>query len=76
MTPRDVHILDEGLKFEPDLFRSIGKLAGIDKAEVGAYRNTYKHNLSLDILQEGYVSSFIELFELFDKQTKHRQSAG
>ena len=57
-------------------YYSIGKLAGIDRADVGAYRNSYKHNLSLEILQEGYVSSFIELFELFDQQASDRESAG
>lgn len=56
--------------------QSIGKLAGIDRADVGAYRNSYKHNLSLEILQEGYVSSFIELFQLFDQQAADRESAG
>ena len=55
---------------------SIGKLAGIERGDVGAFRNTYQHNLSLEILQEGYVSSFIELFELFSQQTKDRESAG
>jgi len=55
---------------------SVGKLAGIEKADVSQFRNTYKHNLSIEILQEGYVSSFIELFELFDKQSEDRKKAG
>jgi len=54
---------------------SIGKLAGIERGDVGAFRNTYQHNLSLEILQEGYVSSFIELFELFNQQKKDREAA-
>ena len=40
------------------------------------YRNSYKHNLSLDMLQEGFHKSFAELFALIKQQHDDREQAG
>lgn len=40
------------------------------------YRNTYKHNLCVDMLQNGFHLSFCELFALIRKQEESRQQAG
>ena len=35
---------------------------------ISRYRNSYKHNLCLDMLQDGFHKAFCELFELLTKQ--------
>ena len=40
------------------------------------YRNTYKHNLCLEMLREGYHKSFAELFALIKQQNEERTKAG
>ena len=40
------------------------------------YRNTYKHNLCVDMLQEGFHKSFCELFALIKQQEDDRLAAG
>ena len=40
------------------------------------YRNTYKHNLCVDMLQNGYHHSFCELFALIKSQEDDRMEAG
>lgn len=41
-----------------------------------SYRNTYKHNLCLDMLQDGYHKSFSELFALIKQQEEERLAQG
>lgn len=43
---------------------------------ISRYRNTYKHNLCLDMLQEGFHKSFAELFALIKTQNEERERAG
>ena len=40
------------------------------------YRNTYEHNLCLDMLKEGFHQSFRELFNLMEKQKADIASLG
>lgn len=40
------------------------------------YRNTYEHNLCLDMLKEGFHQSFQELFNLMEKQKHDIESLG
>ncbi|XP_046369889.1 tetratricopeptide repeat protein 29-like [Haliotis rufescens] len=48
----------------------------LNKQETSVYRNTYKHNLCLDMLEEGFHMSFRELFALIKQQEDDRQNAG
>ncbi|XP_013400140.1 tetratricopeptide repeat protein 29 [Lingula anatina] len=48
----------------------------LTKRETAAYRNTYMHNLCLDMLQEGFHRSFSELFALVKRQYSEREAAG
>lgn len=40
------------------------------------FRNSYKHNLCLDMLTEGYHLSFCELINLIHQQHERREAAG
>ena len=40
------------------------------------YRNSYKHNLSLDMLQDGFHKSFSEMFALIKQENSERLAAG
>lgn len=40
-----------------------------------SYRNSYKKNICVDLLRDGYLNSFIELFALIEKWEKMRQVA-
>lgn len=46
------------------------------KSETSSYRNTYKHNLCLDMLQDGFHKSYSELFALIQQQNNERENAG
>ncbi|KAM6220985.1 tetratricopeptide repeat protein 29 [Rhynchocyon petersi] len=48
---------------------------GLSKEEVAAYRNSYKKNICVDMLQEGYHKSFTELFALMEKWDVLRETA-
>lgn len=48
----------------------------LSKKQTTRYRNTYKHNLCLDMLQDGYHKSFNELFALIKQQEEKRQQQG
>lgn len=37
------------------------------------FRNDYVHNLSLDILKEGYHKAFAEIFALLNQQKEERE---
>ncbi|XP_041356982.1 tetratricopeptide repeat protein 29-like [Gigantopelta aegis] len=52
------------------------QLPVLTKRDTTKYRNTYKHNLCLDMLQEGYHMSFRELFALIQQQEEDRIRAG
>ncbi|EPQ06881.1 Tetratricopeptide repeat protein 29 [Myotis brandtii] len=51
------------------------KLKGLSKEEVAAYRNTYKKNICVDMLRDGYHKSFTELFTLMEKWEALREAA-
>lgn len=48
----------------------------LSKAQTAAYRNTFKHNLCLDMLQAGFHRAFSELHMLMTKQRAAREAAG
>ncbi|XP_006887101.1 PREDICTED: tetratricopeptide repeat protein 29 [Elephantulus edwardii] len=50
-------------------------LKGLSKEEVAAYRNSYKKNICVEMLQEGYHKSFTELFALMEKWDVLREAA-
>lgn len=52
------------------------KQPSLSKQETSVYRNTYKHNLCLDMLEAGYHKSFTELFALIRQQEDERIQAG
>jgi len=48
----------------------------LSKRNTAQYRNTFMHNLCLDMLQQGYHKSFSELFALVKQQNAEREAAG
>uniref|UniRef100_A0A8D1SMQ1 Tetratricopeptide repeat protein 29 n=1 Tax=Sus scrofa TaxID=9823 RepID=A0A8D1SMQ1_PIG len=48
---------------------------GLSKEEVAAYRNSYKKNICVDMLRDGYHKSFTELFALMEKWDAQREAA-
>lgn len=48
----------------------------LTKAETAQYRYSYKHNMCLDMLREGFHLSFKELFLLIQRQNEERLAAG
>jgi len=52
------------------------ELIDLNKVQTAEYRHTYKHNLCLDMLAEGFHKSFGELFALIRQQNEERQIAG
>jgi len=48
----------------------------LSKNLTSQYRNTYMHNLCLDMLEDGYHKSFAELFALVKRQNAEREAAG
>ncbi|XP_031553571.1 tetratricopeptide repeat protein 29-like [Actinia tenebrosa] len=52
------------------------KAGSYEKIETARYRNTYEHNLCLDMLKDGYHQSFSELFNLMEQQKQEREKLG
>ncbi|XP_005386723.1 PREDICTED: tetratricopeptide repeat protein 29 isoform X2 [Chinchilla lanigera] len=48
---------------------------GLSKEEVAAYRNSYKKNICVDMLREGYHKSFSEVFALMEQWDALREAA-
>ncbi|XP_012515492.1 PREDICTED: tetratricopeptide repeat protein 29 [Propithecus coquereli] len=48
---------------------------GLSKEEVAAYRNSYKKNICVDMLRDGYHKSFTELFALMERWDALREAA-
>uniref|UniRef100_H0X2H6 Tetratricopeptide repeat protein 29 n=2 Tax=Otolemur garnettii TaxID=30611 RepID=H0X2H6_OTOGA len=48
---------------------------GLSKEEVAAYRNSYKKNICVDMLRDGYHKSFTELFALMEQWDQLREAA-
>ncbi|XP_037686698.1 tetratricopeptide repeat protein 29 isoform X2 [Choloepus didactylus] len=48
---------------------------GLSKEEVAAYRNSYKKNICVDMLREGFHKSFTELFALMKQWEALREAA-
>lgn len=65
---------DRDLFVKHDILRQ--QQPDLSKRQTASYRNSYKHNLCLDMLQEGYHKSFSELFALIKKQEEERLERG
>lgn len=52
------------------------EMPDLSKSQTAAYRHSYKHNLCLDMLQDGFHQSFAELFALIKQQNDEREAAG
>ncbi|XP_054538643.1 tetratricopeptide repeat protein 29 isoform X9 [Pan troglodytes] len=48
---------------------------GLSKEEVAGYRNSYKKNICVDMLRDGYHKSFTELFALMEQWDALREAA-
>ncbi|XP_023561484.1 tetratricopeptide repeat protein 29 [Octodon degus] len=48
---------------------------GLSKEEVAAYRNSYKKNICVDMLRDGYHKSFGEVFALMEQWDALREAA-
>uniref|UniRef100_H2ZNV4 Uncharacterized protein n=1 Tax=Ciona savignyi TaxID=51511 RepID=H2ZNV4_CIOSA len=46
------------------------------KVDTSMYRNSYKHNMCVEMLKEGFHKSFDELFNLIEQRKKTRLDAG
>ena len=44
--------------------------------DIAGYRNTYKHNVCVDMLKDGFHESFRELWSLIERQKAEREAAG
>ncbi|XP_057242587.1 tetratricopeptide repeat protein 29-like, partial [Malurus melanocephalus] len=51
-------------------------IKGVSKEEAAAYRNSYKKNICIDMLRQGYHKSFSELLTLIQKWNAFREAAG
>ncbi|NXV43867.1 TTC29 protein, partial [Uria aalge] len=51
-------------------------IKGLSKQEAAANRNSYKKNICIDMLRQGYHESFSELFTLIQKWNALREAAG
>lgn len=51
-------------------------IKGLSKQEVAAYRNSYKKNVCIEMLRQGYHKSFAELFTLIEKWNALREASG
>jgi len=47
-----------------------------EKVDTARYRNSYKHNLCLDMLKDGFHMSYCELFNLMKQQREERDLLG
>ncbi|XP_051473822.1 tetratricopeptide repeat protein 29 [Apus apus] len=51
-------------------------IKGLSRQEAAATRNSYKKNICIDMLRQGYHKSFSELFALIQKWNAFREAAG
>lgn len=65
---------DREILFKQEVLRQ--QQPDLSKKQTSSYRNTYKHNLCLDMLQDGYHKSFSELFALIKQQEEERLAQG
>ncbi|XP_071609806.1 tetratricopeptide repeat protein 29 isoform X1 [Heliangelus exortis] len=54
----------------------VKNIKGLSKQEAAANRNSYKKNICIDMLRQGYHKSFSELFTLIQKWNALREAAG
>ncbi|XP_043827864.1 tetratricopeptide repeat protein 29 [Dromiciops gliroides] len=63
------------IKDETDKYLEL-KWKGLTKEEAAGYRNSYKKNICIDMLQHGHHKSFCELFALIKKWHALREAGG
>ncbi|XP_038647879.1 tetratricopeptide repeat protein 29 isoform X1 [Scyliorhinus canicula] len=55
---------------------TLGEHLKLSKTDINIYRNTYKHNICLDMLRQGYHKSFSEFTNLILTWNNVREAAG
>ncbi|XP_064366854.1 tetratricopeptide repeat protein 29 isoform X2 [Dromaius novaehollandiae] len=68
-----VHLIKDKDGIDDYLAKNI---KGLSKQEAAACRNSYKKNICIDMLRQGYHKSFSELFTLIQKWNALREAAG
>ncbi|RMC13679.1 hypothetical protein DUI87_08757 [Hirundo rustica rustica] len=68
-----IHLIKEKDAIDDYLAKNI---KGVSKQEAAAYRNSYKKNICIDMLRQGYHKSFSELLTLIQKWNAFREAAG
>uniref|UniRef100_A0A8C0VKZ7 Tetratricopeptide repeat protein 29 n=1 Tax=Cyanistes caeruleus TaxID=156563 RepID=A0A8C0VKZ7_CYACU len=68
-----IHLIKDKDAIDDYLAKNI---KGVSKQEAAAYRNSYKKNICIDMLRQGYHKSFSELFTLIQKWNALREAAG
>ncbi|XP_010221099.1 PREDICTED: tetratricopeptide repeat protein 29-like, partial [Tinamus guttatus] len=68
-----VHLIKDKDGIDDYLAKNI---KGLSKQEAAACRNSYKKNICIDMLRQGYHKSFSELFALIQKWNALREAAG
>ncbi|XP_025898439.1 tetratricopeptide repeat protein 29 [Nothoprocta perdicaria] len=68
-----VHLIKDKDGIDDYLVKNI---KGLSKQEAAACRNSYKKNICIDMLRQGYHKSFSELFTLIQKWNALREAAG
>ncbi|XP_021249528.1 tetratricopeptide repeat protein 29 isoform X2 [Numida meleagris] len=70
---RKIHLIKDKGGMDDYLAKNI---KGLSKQEAAANRNSYKKNICIDMLRQGYHKSFSELFTLIQKWNALREAAG
>ena len=75
---QSVKPLPVSVQREPPAPKQVHKagLAGLTDLDIARHRQSYLHNTSVALLEEGYVNSFIEIFSLVESQRMQRELAG
>ncbi|XP_035179778.1 tetratricopeptide repeat protein 29 isoform X4 [Oxyura jamaicensis] len=68
-----IHLIKDKEGIDDYLAKNI---KGLSKQEAAANRNSYKENICIDMLRQGYHKSFSELFTLIQKWNALREAAG
>ncbi|TRZ20334.1 hypothetical protein HGM15179_006757 [Zosterops borbonicus] len=68
-----IHLIKDKDAIDDYLAKNI---KGVSKQEAAAYRNSYKKNICIDMLRQGYHKSFSELLTLIQKWNAFREAAG
>lgn len=62
-------------KKQQRVVKGVQERRGVVTLDPASYRNSKSHNLCVQLLEDGYHESFVELFQLFQYQRKRRDEA-